>query len=221
MSVTTSAVSNTAKAALRTQHGWRRLVKPYIYSTLAISASVTVGDFICQYLQRHHQHAKPSCPPPTFLPWWDRRRSAVMCTTAVLVSTPWNFTISRTIERIFPGKQIAQIGKKMLINILVAPIGISLVFTSVTLLKGQTISDAKKKVKEDMPKTYLAGSCYWPFVSFVNFRFIPLDYRPFVASLAGAIWNIYISSVANKTHESLNESKQSTSNVLYHTNKDL
>ena len=93
----------------------------------------------------------------------------------------------------------------MLTNSLLAPIGISLVFTSVTLLKGQSLREAKTKVKNDMPKTFLAGTCYWPFVSFINFRFIPLDYRPFVGSLAGAIWNIYISSVANKTMESSND----------------
>jgi hypothetical protein len=93
----------------------------------------------------------------------------------------------------------------MLTNSLLAPIGISLVFTSVTLLKGQSLHDARTKVKNDMPKTFLAGTCYWPFVSFINFRFIPLDYRPFVGSLAGAIWNIYISSMANKKVESSND----------------
>ena len=48
-----------------------------------------------------------------------------------------------------------------------------------------------------MPKTFAVGSCYWPFVSFINFRFIPLDYRPIVGSIAGALWNIYISSAGN------------------------
>jgi hypothetical protein len=106
------------------------------------------------------------------------------------------------------GKQSIQIAKKMLTNTLLAPIGISLVFTSVTLLKGQSLREAKTKVKTDMPKTFLAGSCYWPFVSFINFRFIPLDYRPFVGSMAGAIWNIYISSVANKKVETSNDTPQ-------------
>lgn len=105
--------------------------------------------------------------------------------------------------------------KKMLTNILVAPIGISLVFTSVTLLKGQSFRQARAKVKTDMPKTFLAGSCYWPFVSFVNFRFVPLDYRPFVGSVAGAIWNIYISSVANKTEgNKSNASEQSLTGTM-------
>jgi hypothetical protein len=56
-----------------------------------------------------------------------------------------------------------------------------------------------------MPKTFAPGTCYWGFVSFMNFRFIPLDYRPFMGSLAGAIWNIYISSIANKTTGSSND----------------
>jgi hypothetical protein len=68
----------------------------------------------------------------------------------------------------------------MLSNTLLAPIGISLVFTTVTLLKGQSLSEARTKVKTDMPKTFVAGTCYWPFVSFINFRFVPLDYRPFL-----------------------------------------
>lgn len=94
-----------------------------------------------------------------------------------------------------------------------APIGITLIFTSVILLKGQSLRDAKSKVKADLPRTYLAGACYWPFVSFINFRFISLDYRPFLASVAGAIWNIYISSVANKTQTSPHDSIESVRGV--------
>jgi hypothetical protein len=96
------------------------------------------------------------------------------------------------------GKETVQIGKKMLINTLMAPVGISLVFTSITLLNGQTLSQAKEKISRDMPSTFLAGSCYWPFVSFFNFRFIALNHRPLVISVAGALWNVYMSSVANK-----------------------
>lgn len=106
----------------------------------------------------------------------------------------------------------------MLTNTLLAPIGISLVFTSVTLLKGHSFAEARMKVKNDMPKAFLAGTCYWPFVSFINFRFISLDYRPFIGSLAGAIWNIYISSVANKTAENssdtLDELKRTTRTTI-------
>ncbi|UJR11231.1 hypothetical protein I4U23_015413 [Adineta vaga] len=119
------------------------------------------------------------------------------------------------------GKQGIQIAKKILANTLIAPVGISLIFSSITLLKGQTFADAKTKVKNDMPKTYLAGTCYWPFVSFINFRFVPLDYRPFLGSLAGAIWNVYLSSVANQTSESSSNSAESTSTSINQTNSRI
>lgn len=95
------------------------------------------------------------------------------------------------------GKQGIQIAKKILTNTLLAPLNISLVFTAIILLQGHSLRTAKTKIKNDMPKTFVVGSCYWPFVSFINFRFIPLDYRPIVGSLAGALWNIYVSSAAN------------------------
>ena len=57
---------------------------------------------------------------------------------------------------------------------LIASIDGSFVFTFVTLLKGQYLREARTKVK-----TFQAGTCYWPFVSFINFRFMLLSYRSF------------------------------------------
>ncbi|UJR11230.1 hypothetical protein I4U23_015413 [Adineta vaga] len=223
--VATATIANTTKNVLKKQQGWRSLIKPYIFSTVAIGASATSGDFICQYLERHKKKQENDINGRlsflSFLPWWNRERSLIMCTSAVLVSSPWHFTVARTIERLFPGKQGIQIAKKILANTLIAPVGISLIFSSITLLKGQTFADAKTKVKNDMPKTYLAGTCYWPFVSFINFRFVPLDYRPFLGSLAGAIWNVYLSSVANQTSESSSNSAESTSTSINQTNSRI
>ena len=87
------------------------MIKPYIFSTLAIGTSVTAGDFICQYLERNQPgkvHSGTLAPSSSsssssFLPWWNRERSRIMCTSAVLVTTPWSFTLARTVERLFPG----------------------------------------------------------------------------------------------------------------------
>ena len=84
------------------------LIKPYIIATIAISTSVTTGDFICQYIESHRKkpNGEPITPPPSsssFLTWWNSDRSRIMCTTAALVSTPWSFTLARIVERLFPG----------------------------------------------------------------------------------------------------------------------
>ena len=83
-------------------------------------------------------------------------------------------------------------------------------FTAIILLQGHSFRVAKRKIKSDMPKTFAIGSCYWPFVSYINFRYIPLTYRPMVGSLAGALWNIYVSSAANNPKLNADGSIQNT-----------
>ncbi|CAF3849651.1 unnamed protein product [Rotaria sp. Silwood1] len=98
--------TNAVKVVIRTQQGWSSLIKPYIFSTLAIGASVTTGDFICQYLERNKENTGGNnsvTSSPSLLPWWNRQRSSIMCTSAVLVTTPWSFALSRIVERLFPG----------------------------------------------------------------------------------------------------------------------
>lgn len=179
---------------------WHGLIKPYVITTIAIGTSVTTGDLICQYLESRKVDTNDktrAASTSSMLSWWDSERSRVMGTTAVLVSTPWSFTFAHLLERLFPGNQGSQILKKILTNSLLSPINISLVFTSIILLQGHSLRVAGRKIRNDMPKTFAVGSCYWPFVSYFNFRFMPVDYRPIVGSLAGAVWNIYMSSAGN------------------------
>jgi hypothetical protein len=86
--------------------GWRGLIKPYIFSTVAIGTSTTIGDFLCQYLEKNKKNKDNDTTlktSSTFVPWWDRQRSLIMCTSAVFVITPWSFTLARMVERLFPG----------------------------------------------------------------------------------------------------------------------
>ena len=83
------------------------MIKPYLIATVAIGTSVATGDLICQYLESRKAHGddetkvkSKSSPVPS---WLDLERSRVMCTTAVMVSTPWSFTLARALERFFPG----------------------------------------------------------------------------------------------------------------------
>jgi hypothetical protein len=97
----------------------------------------------------------------------------------------------------FPGRDMKQIGKKMTLNALIAPVQISITFTTVTLLAGKHIVDAQKKISKDLGPTWMAGAVYWPLIGFSNFRFVPTEYRAVTGSLAGVIWNVYLSNKAN------------------------
>ncbi|CAF0855707.1 unnamed protein product [Didymodactylos carnosus] len=207
-----------AASAKLTEKGWRTLIKPYIFTTLAIGTSVTAGDLMCQYLERHKTTAQKDkgSDNASGLEWWNSQRTLIMCTSAVLVSTPYSFTLARTVERLFPGKQGIQIAKKMLTNTLMGPVGISLAFTSIGLLKGQSFEEIKLKIVHHMPQTFLLGNCYWPFVSFINFRYIPLNYRPFLGTFAGMFWNIYVSTIANKDNDVEDDKKEENTKIGKH-----
>ena len=86
------------------------------------------------------------------------------------VSAPLGHTVQRVLEYYIPGRNNMSIAKKMLVNSASAPLFIALSFTSITLLKGGTTSDASSKVQRDLASTWLTGACYWPIVSFFNFK---------------------------------------------------
>jgi hypothetical protein len=41
--------------------------------------------------------------------------------------------------------------------------------------------------------------CFWPPVNFINFRFIPVGFRPAFIGFGQVIWQVYLSHVANRT----------------------
>ena len=157
-----------------------------IRSAVMVSSSMFAGDALCQQVEGVEK--------------WNVERSAIMGATGLFVSGPIGHTIVHTLERFIPGNSRSASLKKVLCNSLIAPITISIMFTTVTLLKGKTLQDAKTKIENDLPVTYTTAAFYWPFVSYLNFRHTPLQYRPVVGSIAGVIWNIYMAGQTNREH---------------------
>lgn len=156
----------------------------------------------------------PSLPPSVrdlFPAWWDSTRGFAMFATGFLAGGPWQFSLQRTAEHFIPGRSGAAIAKKMAINIGTAPIGISSTFYLTNYFQGHGHDRAIERIRNDMPQTYVTGAFYWPFVSFFNLRYMKVEHRPIVGSIAGALWNIYISAKANAKPASVDQ-LQSTSN---------
>lgn len=189
----------------------RRALKPLITAQVSVAASMLIGDTACQYIARNEAHASPphslsyDSPLPSvsfiqpYIPTWlDPQRSLVMLFTGLFISGPWSAVTLSTSEYLFPGRAMKSVLCKVLMNGLISPIGISLSFTSITLLEGRSVQQAKEKVTNDLTSTWLTGALYWPIVSGLNFRFVPFDYRPLFGGLAGAAWGTYMSKQAHK-----------------------
>ena len=145
---------------------------------------------------------------------WDHKRSLIMGTTGLCVSGPLGFLIFSSLDRFVPGNSSKASLKKTLLNACIAPLSICVTFSTVTLLKGGTLTDAKNKIASDLVTTYTTSIFYWPVIGFLNFRFVPLQYRPVVGSIAGIIWNVYM---AGQTNREVAQTQTSSDNALDQT----
>lgn len=84
---------------------------------------------------------------------------------------------------------------------LFAPAGLVLFFTTMGLAEGGKWENVKEKFKDAYIPALIANYKVWPIVQFVNFKFMPLQYRlPFVSSL-GIVWNAYLSWLNNASKQ--------------------
>jgi protein Mpv17 len=60
------------------------------------------------------------------------------------------------------------------------------------------VDDFIHKMRASFWSTYMADWTVWPAVNLVNFKFIPLHFRPTFVCCAQLCWGTYLSSVANK-----------------------
>ena len=85
-----------------------------------------------------------------------------------------------------------------------APFSISVFFLYSTCVNSSTAfnfqnNDGNKfveKMKVSFYSTWLADCAFWPFVNLVNFRLIPIIYRPVFVGVAQVFWQSYVSHVA-------------------------
>lgn len=70
--------------------------------------------------------------------------------------------------------------------VLAAP-QMSITFASVVLLGGGNWDAVKRKVKQDIPETWVMGNVFWVPVNFLQYKWTPLYYRATVGSFAGGM----------------------------------
>ena len=66
----------------------------------------------------------------------------------------------------------------------------------------------KQKIVSDLPKTWIAGSMYWPVVLAFNFRVVSVANRPMMGALLGSFWSIYMAHQANKNEKEIVTAKE-------------
>jgi protein Mpv17 len=178
---------------------WKR-IPSVVKTSCMVGGSMFVGDIMCQKIESKTSGKE-----------WDKKRSQIMGIAGLCISGPINHNIIYALEKYLPGNSVRASLLKMGCNSLMAPVTMSILFTAVMLMKGKNLQDAKEKIVRDVPTTWVTAAgyllhehlltfiiSYWPIVGFLNFRYTPIQYRAVVGSIAGIIWNTFMSSQTNK-----------------------
>lgn len=87
-------------------------------------------------------------------------------------------------------------------QVVYAPVAIVAYFSFASLLQTERLHFhhctklLKDKVTSSFITTWIADSSAWPAVNFLNFRFVPIHYRPTVTGMASVAWQAYMSFVS-------------------------
>ncbi|KAJ6509310.1 hypothetical protein C8R47DRAFT_17869 [Mycena vitilis] len=168
-------------------------------ATLAVTGGClnALGDIVAQtshnILQKEHDERAPFDPTRTL-------RFFVFGATISPFLGRWNTFL----EKQFPLRALSGTGKvsvKALAKrvaadqIVMAPIGLVAFIGSMGVLEGRSRTQIAQKYSDLFMPTLATNWTVWPFVQFVNFRFMPLPYRVPFQSACGVFWTLYLSTV--------------------------
>ena len=78
--------------------------------------------------------------------------------------------------------------KIMLDQLTLAPFMISSFFIGTNMLEGNSMTRAKREMKEKFVKAYILGMCFWPFVNSIQWRMVPPPARPIWSAIMAFTW---------------------------------
>eukprot|EP00010_Vexillifera_abyssalis_P003494 CAMPEP_0201559534 /NCGR_PEP_ID=MMETSP0173_2-20130828/74695_1 /ASSEMBLY_ACC=CAM_ASM_000268 /TAXON_ID=218659 /ORGANISM="Vexillifera sp., Strain DIVA3 564/2" /LENGTH=133 /DNA_ID=CAMNT_0047973619 /DNA_START=173 /DNA_END=574 /DNA_ORIENTATION=+ len=121
---------------------------------------------------------------------------------------PWLHTWFGLLERIVPplsAEVVAKVGstgvlkhtmKRVAVDQLTnAPIVTALFFLGIGALEGNSFDEIKETMRKDYVKTLLLNWTIWPAAMFLNFRYLPVDYRVLGTNVTGLGWNTILSMI--------------------------
>mmetsp|Transcript_20842 Transcript_20842/g.34381 ORF Transcript_20842/g.34381 Transcript_20842/m.34381 type:complete len:196 (-) Transcript_20842:335-922(-) len=149
----------------------------------------------------------------------DVQRTTTMVSYSGLVFTPLFFQIYRLQERLLHGSPLLLAWQKAIFSVVVGGIpanGIFLSLSTVIEMKlfgkqptgehaGRSMIEVLcNKLRYDWPRIVQGSIVYWVPMNFVNFYFVPVQYRLVISSFAAVGWNCFLSLVQ---HEYVSTSK--------------
>jgi hypothetical protein len=176
-------LSTIKMLALRT---YNRLLneKPIITKCVTSFFTFGTGDLMCQYLERLNDKGKKL----------DLKRFFRQASFGFLASPYLHFHFCWLIPKLFKGSTIKSLLYDQTVGVVVFT---SAFFMYLDITSGKSFETAKEELKAKLWPTCVANWKIWPALMFINFQFVPVQYRVLFSNIAGMFWVAYLSYIQN------------------------
>ena len=181
--------------------------RPYLTQLLTTLVIFFTGDLFSQYIQRpvpalsvKDQAAPTEAPPATTQSAYDPMRSIRALIIGGTISIPsyrWFMYVAKLWPTLAHFQSLAL--KVALQCFLFAPVISTYFFSMQSLLAGDGGDSAQGKVeaawvrvKDTVPRSWLTGLWFWPFVTAFSFSLVPPMNRSIFNGVAGVCWQTYL-----------------------------
>lgn len=147
----------------------------------------------------------PATINPNNTPWrYDWLRTARLCAYSALLGTPiahWWFAALDS-GALLPAAARASaaatvVAKTLLDQVVMAPIGLSLFFTSVAAMEGKSPGEAVESARARIRPALAANFLLWPAAQAVNFALVPPRQRILYVNVIAVFWCAVLSHLAS------------------------
>ena len=163
---------------------------PILTKSITAGCIFALSDYLAQRLENKQGKSK----------FFDWPRTFTSAAVGLFCFGPAAHAWYQMIFRVFPGTGLLSTLQKASMGQLFFRPSFTCIFFAASLLQtGQfSLGSWFRKIRSDLPGTWVSGLCFWPLVDLVSYSLIPVQFIPLFVNMCSLIWTIYLSSVANR-----------------------
>lgn len=184
-------------AAFATFYTNQLSVRPILTKSLTAGIIFMASDYCAQLIERSDNGTDEDDNNKMPLVW---SRMVTNFLVGLLVFGPAANAWYSTIFKLLPSTSLISTLQKAALGQLIFGPAFTSVFFGAGMIQAGSFSFGGwiQKVQQDLPAVWASGLGFWPFVDFISYKIIPVQWIPLFVNFCSFIWTVYLSIVSNR-----------------------